>query len=188
MDNHLIRWNTARIINTHCKQLEFFKGYKGIHSDLYDIYSSIMKYKEDNWSNIQSKFRSAHGYSETNFDDWLKYLDKMLEFQLLVAENEDNSEAGIISKRAKEIFGNKDVAEAHCVDIQILNQLDMLIEYSESVKNIFNFIVPLYNPNFSDITIELEQEIREILQAKGLGDFEVPEELLNNANQTLEEA
>ena len=180
MDNHLVKWNTARIIKAELDKLHFFRGYEGINKELYDVYQMISKYATG-YNDIASNHRNHFGYNEDTYSDWTSYLDKMLEFQLLVSAQEDNSEAGQIATRAKSLFGNKDVAEAYCANLQILNQLNMLVEYSNSVRNLFNYIVPLVKHG-EVLTIETEQEIRQILEAKGLGDFQVPEDLLITTN------
>ena len=82
------------------------------------------------------------------------------------------------------MFDNKHVAEAYSADLHILKQLDLLLEYSESVKNLFNFIEPLiklkqYFVNSEDRDL-YEPEIRQVLETKGLDTFTVPEELLIN--------
>ena len=177
MDNHLVKWNTGRLIQKELDKLEFFYGYKGIHPDLYEIYTELVSYA-DGFRNLPDFCNKSYGYDEDTYNAWVEHLDKMLEFQLLVTEKEENSETGEIATRAKEIFGNKDVAEAYCADLHILEQLNMLVDYSESVRNLFNYIVPL----IEDKTLlpETEQEIRSILEAKSLGNFEVPEHLLIN--------
>jgi len=179
MDNHLVKWNTGRLINAQLDNLIFFRGYKAINIELFEVYTELSEYASEHYRNIGRHNHNHHGYDEDTHTAWVEYLDKMLSFQLFVTSKEDNAEVGEIAKRAKVLFGNKDVAEAYCADLHILEQLNMLVEYSDSVRNLFNFILPLYNDN-EVLKIETEFEIRSILEAKGLGTFEVPEHLIIN--------
>tara|TARA_R110000764_G_scaffold220721_3_gene309007 strand:- start:651 stop:1193 length:543 start_codon:yes stop_codon:yes gene_type:complete len=180
MDSYLVKWNTGRLIKAELDKLSFFHGYKSVHPELHDIYTALVKYSEG-YNNVSANHRNNFGHNADSYDPWVAHLDKMLEFQLFVTSREDNAEAGEIATRAKGLFGNKDVAEAYCADLHVLDQLNMLVEYSESVRHLFNYIVPL-TKHGENLTTETEQEIRLILEAKGLGDFKVPEELLITNN------
>lgn len=181
MDNHLVKWNTGRLISLELSKLEFFIGYKGINLELYEVYSFLKDYANTNYNDVSTHQGRMFGYNEDVFKEWTVYLDKVLDFQLFVTSEEGNGEKGKIAERAKEVFGNKDVAEAYCADLHVLNQLNMLLEYSESVRDLFNYIVPLIGDRYGgtiSMTNETEQEIREVLEVKGLGDFQVPEHLI----------
>jgi len=180
MDNYLVKWNTARLITLELGKLKFFYGYKAINPELHEIYMYLKDYAK-NYNDITVYRHNNFGYDKEGYSSWIEYLDKMLEFQLFVISKEDNNEAGEIASRAKNLFGNKDVADAYCADLHILNQLNLLLEYSESVRNLFNYIVPL-TKDLDGILIETEQELRQILDAKGLGDFQVPKELIITQN------
>ena len=182
MSSYLVKWNTARLINKELHDLKFFNGYENIHKDLYDVYKSLVKYA-GNYSDIRQLAGNAYGVEKDIYEEWIEYLDKTLEFQKFVSEKDDNTDPKEIADRAKQVFDNKHVAEAYSADLHILKQLDLLLEYSESVKNLFNFIKPLIKLEqylISDYRDLYEPEIRQILETKGLDTFTVPEELLIN--------
>ena len=189
MDNMLVKWNTGRIIEAELEKLMFFKGYKGINTELYDLYTHLVNYSSLNYNSL-SHNRDNFGFKGDAYISWVEHLDKMLEFQRFVISEEGNSEAGVIASRAKQVFGDSNVAEAYCADLHVLEQLEELLNYSESVRNLFNYVVPLVQENFYSrnpalMQMETEQEIRLILEAKGLGDYEVPTHLLVTTQTNL---
>ena len=141
------------------------------------MYEELKKYSSLNYADLIRGSGDAFGVNGGAHEDFVTYLDKMTNFQRFVTSKEGNEEAGEIAIRAKSVFGDSNVAEAYCADLHMLDKLDMLLEYSESVRDLFNYIVPLITYN-GIVTNETEQEIRLILEAKGLGDFKVPEHLL----------
>lgn len=185
MDNHLIKWNTGRLISPHLKDLLFFEGFKGINKDLFDLYEEVKVYSQQNYSDPASTHSRYFGFGEKAYGEWIEYLDKVLEFQKFVVDDK-KEDKGAVAKKALEVFDNKDVGEAYIADLQMLKKLETLLEYSESVRHLFNFIVPLYKPHAGSMTPELEAEILEVIENKGLSSFEIPADLLNvNQNVTL---
>ena len=183
MNSHIVKWNTGRLISKQLDNLKFFNNYKGIHLDLYELYIEIKTYANDGYYDINNNSR-YFGYNQETTEEWIAYLDKVLDFQRVVEEFKDTDQ-GIIAKKAIEVFDNKDVGQAYVADLQILKKLDLLLEYSESVRHLFNFILPLYDES-KQVSPELEQEILEVLENKGLGGFEIPADLLVvNENATL---
>lgn len=176
MDNHLIKWNTGRLIQEELSKLVFFEGYKGINLELYTIYKELYNYSKDNYNNMLG-YNDRHGFDKQIYSEWIEYLDKVLEFQRFLEEKED-LDKGIIATKAKEVFNNKDVGEAYVADLDKIKKLELLLEYSESIRDLFNFILPLYKPDHK-MTPELEEQIKEILDNKGLSGFEVPADLNN---------
>ncbi len=119
MSSYLVKWNTARIIKEELENLRFLNGYEDIHKDLYDIYESLKDYSK-NYSDIGQLVGRAYGVDKDVYEDWIKYLDKTLEFQKLIAESDENTDSKEIADMAKQVFDNKNVTEAHSADLHIL--------------------------------------------------------------------
>jgi len=186
MDNHLIRWNTARIIHKELGRLDFFKGYQPIDAELYDLYKEVTEYCTAHYAKIEGNYGSNYGYKADIYNEWLEYLDKLLEFQQYIAGADDVDKETKISDKAVELFDNKDVANVQFADLTMLNKLDILLEYSDAVVAIFNHIRPLVQSQDYPMNNDLESEIRQIIDSKGLGTFKIPDELLsNNLNYEL---
>ena len=185
MDNALVKWNTGRLINKELDKLKFFAGYKTVHSDITEIYEHLCDYSHNNYRNLGSYESRHYGFNQVDHDALIDHLDKILEFQVFISEQEE-IEDNRISEKAKQLFGNENIAEAACVDLHKINQLNMLLEYSEPIRELFNYILPLTN-EVDTLQPGTESEIREILEAKGLGTFQVPEHLLINTQENLQE-
>jgi len=181
MSKYLIQWNTARIINKSLNDIKFMKGYEGINTDIYVLYKEITLYHSEHYAELLTSYGNRFGFEKDIYEEWVSHLDSLVELQRLIKESNDTD---AISKKAIELFDNKDVTSINFVDLEILNKLEILLDYSEPIRNLFNFIVPLIKPKDNDIPYELEQELREILNQKGLGSFKIPD--LSNNNQSLQ--
>jgi hypothetical protein len=172
----LVKWNTGRKIYDNIRELAFFKGYHSIHPELTEIYNHLYTYMNNNYKHIN---RNVYGYDEEGYEDWITYLDNVTKFQRYVRNHEDDA-SDEISKRAVELFGNKNVVGAVGMEIKEIDRLNLLLDYAENVRYLFNYLVPLTNPDSQTLMPQTEQEIRAVLDSKGLGKFQVPDELLVN--------
>ena len=168
MDNRLIRWNTGRVINASMEKLAFFKNYELVNKELYDMYKHLSDYTKANYDG-----NAGVGYGDM-YKNLTKHLDNMIDFQLMVESDDKSIDLG---KEATERFQNAHVRSAVSVDSQQVARLNLLLEYSKSIRILFNNLVPLTDEK-QVVSIEFSNEISEILQNKGLDHFTIPEELL----------
>ena len=168
MDNRLIRWNTGRVINASMEKLAFFKNYELVNKELYDMYKHLSDYTKANYDG-----NAGIAYGDM-YQNLTKHLDNMIDFQLMVESDDKSIDLG---KEATERFQNANVRSAQSVDSQQIARLNLLLEYSKSIRLLFNNIVPLLKKDV-DLKLELVSELTEILMNKGLDNFEIPEDLL----------
>lgn len=171
MSNRLIRWNTGRLINRELYHLKFFSNYEMINKDLFDMYKHIEKYAYDNYNG-----RASIRHNEELYDSLVQHLDNMIDFQNLV----DSQDPSInLAEEAKSRFDNKHVRSTEALERQEIKRLNLLLEYSESVRNLFNDSLSLTNYH-EKMSTGLISEIEEVLLNKGLDNFDIPDELLIN--------
>ena len=172
MDNRLVRWNTARVISAQLDNLQFFKNYELVNKELYDVYKHLRSYVSNNYS---GNARIAHG--SDLYTSLTTHLDNMIDFQLMVESADKSIDLG---KEATERFQNAHVRSAQSVDSEEIARLNLLLEYSKSIRLLFNSLVPLTDET-KTVSMEFTREIDEILMNKGLDHFTIPKELLIEA-------
>lgn len=170
MDNKLVKWNTARLIYRQSHKLEFFKNFRSINKDLYDIYKHLMKYKDSNYNGTANI-----NYNSELYDELIEHLDNMVEFQKLVESNNSTID---LSKEAKERFSNEHVRCTVSVDLVEIARLELLLEYAQPVGILFNNLVSLTDIYESSLDEDFANEVREVILNKGLDNFNIPNELL----------
>tara|TARA_R110000765_G_scaffold26628_4_gene64906 strand:- start:225 stop:779 length:555 start_codon:yes stop_codon:yes gene_type:complete len=169
MDSRLIRWNTGRVISSQLSNLGFLTNYELVNKELADIYNSLYDYASRNYNG-----RGGISYGSDLYSDLTKHLDNMIDFQLIVESDDKSIDLG---KEATERFQNANVRSTQSVDSQQIARLNLLLEYSKSIRLLFNNVVPLLKKD-GDLKLELVSELTEILMNKGLDNFEIPEDLL----------
>ena len=163
MDDRLTKWYTAYLINEVIDDdLLFFANYSSIHSELSEMWRELRKYRDTYYTHV-----STHSYGGGYIHkECMPFFEKLLDMQLHV-QRDPNDDEGIL-KKSKELFGIPDVKNAIGVEQEIYNKLQILIEYAEPVKDLFNNINNFTNRNHSDISNQQELLIKEILQARKL--------------------
>jgi hypothetical protein len=169
MDNKLVKWNTGRLIDKELNSLKFFENYEIINKDLYDMYWHLVKYKRSNYNG-----NAAINYGSDLYDSLIQHLDNMVTFQKLVDSGDPTVN---LAEEAKARFDNKDVRNTLAIDRQEIARLELLLEYASSVRFLFNNVLPLINRS-ETVSLELSNELEEVLRNKGLDNFAIPEELL----------
>lgn len=189
MNEHLVKWNTSRVIDEKLHTLDFMRGYKGIHPDVYEMYAEIVAYHKSNHVNLHQNYNGAYGLDKEVVGGWITHLDGLLDFQRYIVESTEENKDAEIARRAKDLFSDSGVADIQFVDLYMLDKFNMLLEYAEPIKTLLNSMEILTEENNHRrpvMTSELETEIREVLEHKGLGAFKIPEHLLNNTNEIIE--
>lgn len=164
MDHRLTKWYTAYLINQVLdNDLLFFTNFSSINSELSEIYEELKAYRDKYFTII-----STHTHGGSYFhQECMPFFEKLLEVQLYVQGNPEDSKG--ILEMSKNLFGIPDVKNAIAVDQEIYDKLQILIEYAEPVKDLFNNVSNFVSKrSYSEITNQQELLIKEILQARKL--------------------
>ena len=165
MDYRLTKWHTANLINEVIdSDLQFFNNYSGINAEMAEIYKELKEYRTKHYTEY-----SRHSYGgEYITKKHMPFFDKLLEMQLYVQGNPEDDKG--ILKMSKELFGIPDVKNAIAVEQEIYNKLQILIEYAEPVKDLFNNVNNLVNKgsSYAEITMQQEGLIKQILETNKL--------------------
>jgi hypothetical protein len=182
MSNVLIRWNTARLIKEQLDQAAFLHNFDSFNSRFTNYYHKLQDYVQKNFRSMDiNSARSFFGFSKETYDDLIKHLDKVKQFQDFVATNPTNEE---VSDMAQYMFGNKQLQDAQAVDPEMMHILQKVIDFSDAVGIMFNHI-PLLTSG-GKIPGQLEMEIKQYLEMKGLLDYGKEEEELQEFLQLAE--
>ena len=165
MDYRLTKWHTANLINEVIDDdLQFFNNYSGINAEMAEIYKELKEYRTKYYTGY-----GRHSYGgEYITKEHMPFFDKLLEMQLYVQGNPEDDKG--ILKMSKELFGIPDVKNAIAVEQEIYNKLQILIEYAEPVKDLFNNVNNLVNKgsSYAEITMQQEGLIKQILETNKL--------------------
>jgi len=177
VDEDVKKYFTARFVAkqiTENQSINFFKNYAQIDNRIAEIYDYLIEYS--------NKFTQTLKLRKLTDDDvesqLLQQLIKYGEFQLFVTDNSEDEKA--IAEKSKELFGTELVKNASILDMTVVNQCNLLLEYSEPVKELFNevsYFVPRRYDEAKTLTSQAERLIRVLLQEVGLDKFSIPDEL-----------
>lgn len=165
MDYRLTKWHTANLINEVIdNDLQFFNNYSGINAEMAEIYKELKEYRDKYYTNYN---RHSYG-ADYIIKEHMPFFDKLLEMQLYVQGNPEDDKG--ILKMSKELFGIPDVKNAIAMEQEVYDKLQILIEYAEPVKDLFNNVNNLVNkgPSSAEITMQQEGLIKQILEANKL--------------------
>lgn len=183
MDDEVRGYFTSRLINkqiTENNDLDFLANYERIDKRLFDLYQYLLTVAEKFQGTLKLRFTDGTAIETQLFEQLTKYG----EFQMFVLENSDDDTA--IAAKSKELFGTDLVKNAEILDIKIVKQVELLKEYAEPIKDLFNNI-KFFNPSKYDSNPEMsstaEQQIKLILESVGLDKFTIPDELLSEKSE-----
>lgn len=168
MSSSLIRWNTARIINSYLNKIGFLNNFDQLDSEKAARYAELKTYRDTYYRAIETVIKSD------SYDAIVEHCDKIMELQLFVQNNPD-AEVEAIGKLAKGLFGQVvnrfdtpiEINNGCAVDINIYNNLMSLVEWSEPVSTLFSEIPALTHTKKS-LSQELEMCLREYATFKNL--------------------
>ena len=158
MDNKLIKWNTARLINDQLDKLEFFYNFT-FNVELQELYKDLVKYRDLYYTEMDTNIWGARGKW---FDSIVDHMNKVEEFQLFVIDHEDSPEA--IQEKATQMFSLPMLTDGCAIEMEQYNILQQLLEYAEPIYFLFNDMSILTNNR--NITQEQEVLLKEILDLK----------------------
>lgn len=203
MSNQLIKWNTARLIREGLGPCAFLYNFP-FNPEFAELYRELCMYVNANYREVEHYANSDKHYavSRNTYNDMLRHLDKVQQFQQFVA-NAPNDHEGI-GAMAGQLFGNKDLRDGMAVEPEMMRKLREVTEYVNACGTLFNFMPILtgysvaqashyYTPGESRssaavIPQELEHEIRVLLEQRGVLDVRTSARELEDHLHHVQEA
>lgn len=173
MDFNLVKWNTARLVNKHIKELSFLINYQNFNSDIYDIFQEVRQYMFENYTDL-NKQTGRYGLSQEFITEFQDNLNKMTEFQIFVREHQNDSEA--IKIKSNELFGIDTLTNSLGYELHIYDKLQCLLSYAQPIKELFNHVEVLTKR--INMEFETESLIKEFISLKNLDKFAINVDLL----------
>jgi hypothetical protein len=166
MDSRLVKWQTAHRIHQHMEDLRFLANYRLFDAELRDIYWELKEYVHENYTNLSDwRAKNKFGMEQKSFEKLEARWEQLINFQLYVEENSDDTEA--VAKKAKEMMLG-DVSDAKIIDLDIYAKLRRLVDYAAPIKHLFMHIELLCDEDEPTIPRETELLIKEFLDCKGI--------------------
>lgn len=159
MSDHLIKWNTARLIDEHIANLKFLENFGLFDAERAASYKEIKSYHHNHYKDLNGIFRDSYGTKSETQQELINYLENLAELQMTVASSPDEDIADKVREMFPQETNPEAVKGANAVDLEVLSTLNSLVEYAEPFQVLFNQMVVLTH-EFKTITPELEQEIR----------------------------
>lgn len=166
MSDKLVKWNTARIIHNNLEKIKFFNNYGRFNKELAEYYKELLDYSlayYKDWTENYAK--NKLGCKQELFDDLIAQSDNIMAMQLFVREHAKDKEA--ITNKSIELFGSDAITDGLAIETSIYDKLQMLLDYSSIIGDLFNHLVCLTTTNFN-ISAETENLINEIIVSKEL--------------------
>lgn len=135
MSNILIQWNTARQLATKINQVAFLYNFSLV-PEKQEEYRKIVEYTNKHFTDLKNLGKISDENSQA-YETMINHLDKVQQFQTFVKSSNNPED---IATLAVEMWRSDTVTDGYAVDLTLLESLDNLIEWSASIKNMFNFI------------------------------------------------
>ena len=135
MSNKLIRWNTSRLVKEQLNKLNFLQNFP-LDIEQKEKYNTLTKYVITNYVDMKIDNVAMKNNSQA-YTDMLSHLDKVQQFQMLVKSEATAEEISIV---AKEMWGSAEIQDGCAVDLDILNILNELLDWSKPVRDLLNGI------------------------------------------------
>lgn len=169
MSSLLIKWNTARLLKGQLDKAKFLSSYGSIDQDIALKYRQLSDYVAKYYREVGAwKDIGFQGLSGDIYQDLVNHLDKVQQFQQFVSTNADNLEG--ISELAQALFGNSDIQDGMAVDQGMLTLMDEVIDYTNAVGPLLNYI-PLFTTPNQNIPHELKDAVLQFLEFRGVNKF-----------------
>lgn len=174
MSNLLIRWNTARLIKDKLEKAKFLDNFSQFNQRYHEMYMELKQYLNRNWRevNVNGSGTNVFGLDAQTYDDMIKHLDKVQQFQEHVATRPTADE---IKHMAEYLFGNDQLKDGMAVDPTMMKKLAQVQEYVNGCGPLFNYILDFTTPG-RRIAEELEIEVKQFLEFKGMLNFKTEED------------
>lgn len=168
MSNMMVKYNTGKLIFEQLSNFKFMENYEGFNKDIYDLYQEVKTYSRANYKPV-NEFISKYPEGTKFIEEFHLYCEKVNELQLYIRDH--STDAELIKAKSEELFNVDTVEKAIGLDLDMYDKLQLLVQYSEPIKNLFNHITVLTTKNTIDY--ETEQLINEIIHSKSLDKFQI---------------
>lgn len=172
-----IEYFTAKKAYERLSDLRFLENYSIFNEQICDAYNDLKGYVKRNYSSY------IRGALERNavFTDFSEKVEKAYEFQKFVEAN-PTVDTDTLKAKSKNLLGNDRFEQAVAIRSDIMEVIQELENYAESIKDLFNEIKFLVQKDYATIPGTAEKLINQVLKEEGLDTFELSE----NSLKTLE--
>ncbi len=170
---YLVKWNTGKQIAEQLNNFKFLENYEIFNKEIFDIYQELKLYARSNYKNVEeyiNKYTSGEEFMKST----VEYCNKVNEMQLFIRDHKEDSEA--IKLKSTELFGLDTVESSIGLDLEVHDKLQILVNYVEPVKDLFNELNCLTKIT-TIISYNTESMIKEVIINKGLDKYKVSKEI-----------
>jgi len=171
MNNKLVNWNTARIVEEEIVKFKFLENFKNFNPEIVDLYKELKAYSNRYYEDVSSKYQNKFGVDVNMYKDLISYLNSANEMQLFIREHKDNADE--IKNKSLELFEIDSIEQSIGLNLEIYDKLQVLVEFAEGIYPLLSQCECLVTEN-KVITNETEAEIHYYLEAKGKSGFKIP--------------
>jgi hypothetical protein len=180
MSNLLIQWNTARVIKDKLTQCAFLYNFDIFNSKYTEMYQKLTQYVDRHYREVAGSVdHNYFGLNRDNYNDLISHLDNVASFQQFVAQNPDSPDIAIL---AMQLFGNRELTDGMALDPEIIETMNQVLEFTQSCGTLLNeiplltgymgrsqvYVKGAVRMSQSSISEQLEQEIKQYLEHKGV--------------------
>lgn len=171
MSKQLVHWLTAKLINEKLNDIKFMRNYKSFNLEVQALYEEVKAYSQANFHENYMEYITKYATGQDFINGVLEYSGKVCELQMFIRDHADDAEA--VKQKSSELFGIDTLTGAIGYNLEMYDKLQMLLDYAEPVKALFNHIDILTDIKTPAISMETETLIKEVIDSKGLSDFKV---------------
>lgn len=172
MAHELVEWTTAKYIKENLDQLKFMRNYRLFNQEIADLYREVKDYSIRYYADDFRDFTDKYPTGKTFINGILDYTSKVVDLQLFIRDHKEDAQA--IQQKSNELFGIETITESIGYNLEMYDKLQILLNYAEPIKALFNHIDLLKDIKNPEIEADTESMIREVLAAKDLTTFQVP--------------
>lgn len=138
MSSILIKWNTARQLKLRLNEVAFLYNFP-FNTARQDSFRKLQKYVRDNYNSLKDFGKITEENSEA-YETMVKHLDKVQLFQEFVKKSQSPEE---ISTLAKELWKSDTIEDGCAVELEVLEELQELVDWSSSISTMLRHIPEL---------------------------------------------
>lgn len=167
MSNKLVRWNTARLVKQQLNKLNFLLNFP-MDIEQKEKYKTLTEYVKTNYVDMEINNNAIKNNTQA-YTDMIAHLDKVQQFQMLVSSGATSDEIAVV---AKEMWNSTSIQDGYAVELDILNLLNELLDWSTPVRDLLNSIEYLvghddyngaYSPYNRGTVMHIPSEFREAI-------------------------
>jgi len=134
MSDVLIQWNTARQLKELLHKVDFLYNSQEIFPKQYLVYSTLVEYVSKHYRDLNITLRDSQPFQNAE-NQLIQHLNKIQQLQLLV-HNQKSSEE--VLDYVRSTWGQADITDGKAVDLDMLQNLYQLLDWSVSIQEMLN--------------------------------------------------